>query len=198
MTLMVPDRILPETTASEREVFNLIKFSRDSDRYVCLHSLGIARHYRKEYAETDFVLIGPPGIFCLEVKGGEVRRENGVWEIGWPGKSYRSVEGPFRQAQGSRWALAKFLSERLKYDIRKEHVVGWGVMFPDIIFELKDPEWDQEVVYDQRDKGKSIAEFAHRLGLYFRTRSKETGSVEPKPTYGWAHQVHHRLAPARL
>src|SRR5205823_10471774 len=119
---------------SEREVFALIQNAADSGDYICLHSLGIARHKRKDYAETDFVFIGPPGVFCLEVKGGHVRRKNGVWEIGWPGKSYCSYEGPFKQAQSARWALADYVNRHLAYDIRKRSIWGWGVIFPDIIF----------------------------------------------------------------
>jgi hypothetical protein len=91
MTLMMPIHAPHEATASEKEVFELIRDANESTEYVCLHSLGIARHKRKDYAETDFVLIGPLGIFCLEVKGGLISRNKGLWQIGWPGKTYSSA-----------------------------------------------------------------------------------------------------------
>ena len=55
-------------------------------------------HHRKSYGEADFILICPHGVFCLEVKGGEVHRQSGIWTIGWPGKSYESSEGPLSLA----------------------------------------------------------------------------------------------------
>jgi Nuclease-related domain len=179
MTLMMPHFIAAETTASEKEVFQLIKNAPDSGDYVCLHSLGIARHKRKEYAETDFVLVGPPGVFCLEVKGGNVHRNGGVWEIGWPGKSYISSEGPFKQAQSSRWALVDYLNQHLEFDARRQITCGWGVIFPDVVFQLRDPEWDNQVIYDQRDKAESFVRYAERLGRYFRMRLEETKQPQP-------------------
>lgn len=179
MTLMMPHHVPAETTASEKEVFELIRSAERSADYICLHSLGIARHRRKEYAETDFVLIGPPGIFCLEVKGGHVHRNAGTWEIGWPGKTYTSLEGPFKQAQSARWALIEYLNQNLTFNLRKHSVFGWGVIFPDIIFSQKDPEWDNRVVYDQRDKISSFVNYAERLAEYFRSRIEETAKVQP-------------------
>jgi Nuclease-related domain/UvrD-like helicase C-terminal domain/AAA domain len=176
---MVPQRAPAGTTASEIEVFELIRGAANSEDYVCLHSLGIAQHMRKEYAETDFVLIGPPGVFCLEVKGGNVQRKAGTWEIGWPGKTYTSVEGPFKQAQSSRWALIEYLSQRLKLNIRHQFIFGWGVIFPNIIFNWEDPEWDNRVVYDQRDKQASFVCYAERLEHYFRERLEETDRTQP-------------------
>lgn len=156
-------------------MFRLIRDAEGSDALTCLHSLGIARHRRKDYAEADFVVVAPSGIYCLEVKGGQVERKKGVWQIGWSGKSYTSSEGPFKQAQGARWALLDYLDHRLNRNLRRETLVGWGVIFPDVVFEQVDPEWDSNVVYDQRDKGTSFVAYIDRLAEYFRTRARETG-----------------------
>jgi hypothetical protein len=195
MTLMMPHYVPAETTVSEKEVFELIKNAPDSADYVCLHSLGIARHKRKEYAKTDFVLLGPPGLFCLEVKGGNIYRNGGVWEIGWPGKTYVSSEGPFKQAQSARWALIDYLKQHLKFDVRKQIVFGWGVIFQNVIFNMQDPEWDNKVIYDQRDKTESFVRYSERLGQNFRMRLTRLGDrVSSKrwssfwtwqPTGGW-------------
>src|SRR4051794_18024965 len=124
MTIMLPASVSKETTASEKVVFAAIRDAAGSDAYFCLHSVGLTQHNRKEYAEADFVVIGPAGIFCLEVKGGEVERREGLWQIGWPGKSYTSAEGPFKQAQSARWALLKYLEQRFGKSLRNETVVG--------------------------------------------------------------------------
>ncbi|MCW3835049.1 DNA/RNA helicase domain-containing protein [Sphingomonas canadensis] len=160
-------------------MFELIRDAAGTDDLVCLHSLGIARHLRKDYAEADFVLIGSHGIFCLEVKGGDIERKDGLWRVGRGAKSYTSSEGPFKQAQSARWGLIGYLDRRLGRAVRKECLVGWGVVFPDIRFDRADPEWDQEVVYDVRDTVRSFADYAERLADYFRGRADETGRTAP-------------------
>ncbi len=185
MTRMIPDQVDGRATPSEKEVFALIRNAKGTNEYVCLHSLGIARHQRKEYAEADFVLVGPPGVFCLEVKGGHVDRKNGIWEIGWPGKSYQSVEGPFKQAESARWALLDYLKTRLGDTSRKELLFGWGVVFPSIAFTQQDPEWDNDVVYDQRDKPNSFLNYIVRLEQYFRRRLAATGKAQPSQLKRW-------------
>ena len=105
MNRMLPFRPHSDTTKSEQWVFSQLAEDPALDGYVILHSLGLARHKRKTYAECDFVIIGPLGVYCLEVKGGHVSRQNGAWTIGWPGKSYTSMEGPFKQAQSARGTL---------------------------------------------------------------------------------------------
>lgn len=179
MTRMLPPTFPETTTSSEAEVFRLIKEAAGSDDYVCFHSVGIARHRRKDYAEADFVVLGPTGLFCIEVKGGEVHRQDGVWRIGWPGKSYTSTEGPFKQAQGARWALIDYLSARLGKGLRGQTLIGWGVAFPDIEFDQQDPEWDREVIFDQRDKRRSFVDYLDRLTRYFRARMADTGRSAP-------------------
>lgn len=179
MTNMIPDSVPETCTASESVVFSAIRDAPSSDDYYCLHSVGLARHRRKEYAEADFVLIGPAGLFCIEVKGGQIERTRGVWKIGWPGRAYESTEGPFKQAQGSRWALLDFLNRRLSKNVRADALVGWGVAFPDVVFEQRDPEWDSEVIYDQRDRARAFVEYLGRLSQYFQTRCRDTGRSAP-------------------
>jgi hypothetical protein len=172
---MLPPTYPPGTSGGEAKMFELIRDAKDSDDLVCLHSLGIARHRRKDYAEADFIVIAPSGIYCLEVKGGDVERRDGVWTIGRGAKSYTSHEGPFKQAQSARWALIDYLDHRLGRRIRNELLVGWGVAFPDIYFDQTDPEWDPEVVYDVRDTGNSFAKYVERLEAYFKERATQTG-----------------------
>lgn len=175
MTRMLPPECPATASRGEAQMFERIRDCPDSDDLICLHSLGIARHERKDYAEADFVLIGPDGIFCLEVKGGEVERKNGVWKIGSGSKFYTSSEGPFKQAQSARWGLIRYLDKALGRQIRKEAAVGWGVVLPDVRFEKTDPEWDQAVIYDIRDTTQPFTRYVTRLGDYVRERADETG-----------------------
>ena len=107
-------------------------------KYVAIHSLGLAQHKYKHYGEADFVLITDMGIFCIEVKGGSVTREDGVWTIGG---SYTSNEGPFKQAQGTIHPIRKRLYQEDK-NRAKKFPIGWGVVFPNSDFNEVDPEWE--------------------------------------------------------
>lgn len=148
MTNMLPPKPFIDATRSEKLVFQIIRDAKGLEGWYCLHSLGLARHLRKSYAECDFVLIGPSGVYCLEVKGGRVSRHNGEWKIGSGEKSYISKEGPFKQAQSARWALVKELEYGLGKDACSKIIVGWGVMFPDIAWNIKDPECEADFIYD--------------------------------------------------
>jgi Nuclease-related domain/Uncharacterized conserved protein (DUF2075) len=180
MTKMLPNSVPNDAPAAEVVMFEIIRDATDLENCFCLHSLGIARHRRKDYAEADLIVVGPFGVFCLEIKGGHVVRNDGIWTIGWPGgKTYESREGPFVQSEGVRWALLEHLKRHVGPNIRNEVVLGWGVAFPDIIFTETSPEWDQDVIYDQRDKAEPFSAYLARLEKYFRRRLSDTGRPQP-------------------
>ncbi len=168
-------------TGSERQIFDIIRDAPNTESYSCFHSLGIARHERKEYAESDFVLLGPRGMFCIEVKGGVVKRENGIWKIGSGVRSYTSTEGPFAQSQSARWALKTWLEATCGLPVWKDMLVGWGVAFPNIIFDERDPSWDVDVIYDLRDTEVPFLAYLNRLENYFTDRKRLTGKRVPLP-----------------
>jgi hypothetical protein len=177
---MIPSSPKPGATKSEKRVFKIIRDADGTDEYFGLHSVGLPKHERKNYSEADFVLVGPLGIFCLEVKGGEIHVRNGVWEIGWPGSSYTSKKSPFEQAQTARWPIIKGVSDNLGSNLRNISVVGWGVVFPDTTFEIDRNEWSLEVVYDQKDIAESFLAYIKRLEQYERTRNSDTKRRQPQ------------------
>ena len=179
MTRMIPAKIAKSATKSEQEVFEFIRWASDSDEFYCLHSVGLARHLRKSYGEADFIVIGPLGVFCLEVKGGQIKRDEGIWTIGWPGSSYESTEGPFKQSQQTIYPLIEELSDRLSPEFKRRTMVGWGVIFPDITFNLQDPEWSLDVVCDGESKSDFI-NYIRRLSRYTRGRELVGGRQYPE------------------
>lgn len=180
MTRMLPSKISKKANSGETRIFEAIRDCKDTDGWYCLHSVGIARHERKRYAECDFVLITDSGVFCLEVKGGEVRRQEGTWIIGWPGKSYESKEGPFKQCQSAMQALIKELRSAKGLAFKNQIMFGWGVVFPDIDFIEMDPEWDLDVVYDRRDHQRPFSDFVARLAKYTDKNEKTHGRKFPE------------------
>ena len=179
MTRMIPAKVAKSATKSEREVFEIIRQAKGTDEIQCLHSVGLARHLRKSYGEADFVVIGPPGVFCLEVKGGQVKREEGIWTIGWPGSSYESTEGPFKQSQQTIYPLIKEIADRLSPEFKRKTLVGWGVIFPDITFDQQDPEWSLDVVCDVKSKSEFLKYIQH-LSRYTRERELVSGRQYPE------------------
>lgn len=179
MTRMMPFQPHNDATRSEKRVFNLIAQDPALDSHIALHSLGLARADRKSYAECDFVIIGPSGVYCLEVKGGHVSRHEGLWTVGWQGHQYTSKEGPFKQAQSARGGLLGEIRRRLGPAFLRRVPVGWGVVFPDVEFNQRDPEWDPECIFDARDLGSPFSVYLDRLAQYTRKHESERGRSYP-------------------
>lgn len=164
---MIPD-IYDKNLRSqgEKEVFELFKNAPETDDWVVLHSLGISRHVKRLYGEIDFVVLAPNlGIFCLEVKSGGVKRENGLWIFtNRQRKSFKKTVGPFEQARDGMFSLMKAVESRFgKYDRLGNLLFGFGVMFTDIEFRESGPDMEQWQVYDLRSKNKPVTEYIKRL-----------------------------------
>src|SRR3954468_22967166 len=96
------------------------------DDWFAVHSVGLTSHDRKPWAELDFVVVGPFGVLCLEVKGGRITVEEGHWFTnGAPLK-----ESPFRQAGSGSAALYGDLDATVPA-VRRA-IVGHGVVLPDV------------------------------------------------------------------
>src|SRR5262245_11766246 len=104
---MLPQTVRRDTASdAERKLFRIIRDDL-SDDWTALHSLGLAGHERKPWAEIDFVLVGPDGVYSLEVKGGRISREAGKWSFtDRTGRTTVKDEGPFEQVGGASAALA--------------------------------------------------------------------------------------------
>jgi DNA polymerase III delta prime subunit len=177
---MIPPICSPSATFTEQQIFNEIRDMKTKEDIYCFQSVGLEKHGTKEHAECDFVLMTPRGVFCLEVKGGAIQRKNGIWTIGSGVRSYTTTEGPFKQAEGCRWAVLKHLQEKRVLS-RKDALFGWGVILPSVVFDYHDAEWSHEVVYDQRDLKSSFSEYIKRLEAYFESKRKGNGERSTPP-----------------
>lgn len=172
-----PEPWAATTSRAEQKLFNVIK-SHLGDDWIVLHSLGLANHSRKQWAEIDFVLIGAPGIYCLEVKGGRVTRYDGLWHFtNRNDETSTKHEGPFEQVKSAAYALRDFLNKRLPGEIR-DTVVGWGVLFPDILFAVDGPDIEPRLVYDTRDVENRFSAYVRRLVDYWHEKI-EDGRAKP-------------------
>src|SRR4051812_27044481 len=176
MARMLPAACPRDTPSeAERRIFEHLK-SETPDSWIALHSLGLTRHRRKPWAEADFVVITPSGIFVLEVKGGAVRRIGREW---WT-NNRRLDESPFDQAAGA--AAALFHDLRDVVPAVRASMVGHGVCFPSVIFNVAGTDLEGDLVYDARDVEKTFARYVERLSKHWEGRlaDRRPGFV-PKP-----------------
>jgi predicted DNA-binding protein (UPF0251 family) len=151
-----------------------------TDAWTVLHSLGLGNHRTKPWTEVDFVLIGPLGVYCIEVKGGRLSRHEGEWLfIDGHGEVDAKREGPFEQAGGASAALYKYLYDKIP-EVRTS-VVSFGVATPDFSFRISGPDVISEVLYDERDATQSFGAYVTRLAAYWHGRLHGSASITPLP-----------------
>ncbi len=167
MATMIPSVISPEVKSNaERKIFEWFQNAPGTDKWFVLHSLGIATHNKVIYGETDFLVLAPKlGIFALEVKGGRVKRENGMWYFtNRYGNTNCKSRGPFEQAKDGIFSIMEAIKNRADSDhhYAGNFLFGHGVMFPDVEFTSSGVEEEQWQVFDSRD-GTNVKQFIKRL-----------------------------------
>ena len=146
---MVPNRAYPGDSKAELKVFDRLTqaFTNQNDAYYALHSLNLTWHEYKRFGEIDFLVICPSGLYVLEVKGGQVACDNGQWHFtNRFGKTDKSFESPFRQAQSALHGLQRKLQANLPHDIINQFSIGYGVITPDCNITAQGAEWEAEVL----------------------------------------------------
>lgn len=165
-------RMFPETLAeatnspAERRLFPRIR-DETPDDWVALHSLGLKGHSRKMWAEADFVLVTPLGVWVIEVKGGSIQRHGREWFQN--GKNMG--RGPFDQSAGAAGALRQDLFEHLPE--ARGACVANAVAFPDVLFDPDGPDIDRDLVYDERDLLQPFATFIERVSAFHRANTSK-------------------------
>lgn len=195
---MIPPHIDDrEVTASERRVFSLFENDPGTADWIVLHSLGLARRTTGPYGEIDFVVIVPgKGIICLEVKGGRVSCEAGVWRtMDRRGNVAALKKSPFFQARDAMFALRKAIVQHFGEGASESRCpVGCGVVFPDVSCPPLTPEFERSDAIDFDDLrgpiSRSILRIARRRLDEFQPRGRE-----PAPTVSEAKAIRNFLRP---
>lgn len=172
MATMIPSTIHSSVcSGAERRMFNIIKTAERTENWICLHSLGLARHSTKRLGEIDFVMITTHGIFVLEVKGGRIRRQGGSWIFkDRLGREHVKAEGPFEQAASAMFTLEREIRQEFRGSRISDVLFGFGVVVPDITFDVIGPDFDQKQVYDRTDRPKAFRTYIDRLAEFSRKR----------------------------
>ncbi|MCZ2131534.1 MAG: ATP-binding domain-containing protein [Bacteroidia bacterium] len=167
MATMIPSIISPEVkSTAERRVFDWFKTAPLTDHWIVLHSLGISMHNKVIYGEADFFVLAPNlGIFALEVKGGRISRKDGIWYYTDKyGKTNSKVRGPFEQAKDAVFSIVNAVKAKRAHDFRylDNIIFGYGVMFPDIEYNVTGIDEEQWQVFDSRNS-RNVREFVLQL-----------------------------------
>ena len=166
MSKMIPPSIHQSIQSNaERKIFNLFKNAEGTEDWIVLHSLALTSVTNKLYGEIDFVVLIPnKGIFVLEVKGGRISKQDGVWLFkNRFGEINKKIEGPFEQAKKAAYALIGEIKTRRHHEFKHlDHVLfNFGVMFPDIKFNVDSVEHHNWQVFDASTQ--SITHYMDRL-----------------------------------
>lgn len=117
------------TSDAERLVARLLRDVVSDPDAVAFHSVDLRSHAYKQQAEADFIVLWKGVVVVIEVKGGGVRKHDGVWYSVDRRRDWHRLSGsPMEQARSAAYALR---------DILREDGVGWFaheavVITPDI------------------------------------------------------------------
>ena len=169
MARMIPARIDDSVESSaERRIFELLQTDPDSGGWTVLHSVGLARRPTGPYGEIDFVVLIPnEGILCLEVKGGRVSCEGGIWRtVDRHGRLAELKKSPFAQAKDSMFALRNLIIGNFGRGTPEASCpISFAVVFPDVVCPPASPEFERSDVIDAEDLRGPISASISRVAL---------------------------------
>lgn len=168
---MIPGTPFETGSHAEKQIFERLRLTFDNG-YSAFHSLKPTTHPYKQFPEIDFVIVGPEGLFALEVKGGRVTVQDGDWHYqDGHGSETFQMQDPFRQAETAMHGLMEELQENLPGHVLDRVATGYGVIFPNCTWDTHSSEWSPEMIADRR----CIHDFGHwlcQLFAYWRQRGK--------------------------
>ena len=198
MANMIPPQMDDDrVSAAERRVFGLLEADPAAEDWTVLHSLGVARRETGPFGEIDFVVIIPSqGVICLEVKGGRVSCEDGIWRTM---DRYGGVavlrRSPFMQARESMFALQNSIVTHFgQLAGESKCPIGTGVVFPDVNCPPITPEFERADVIDAEDLRRPISRSIERL-VNTRLAEFQRQPSNPLPTFSQVKTIKDFLRP---
>ncbi len=167
-------------SGGERKIFAAFQRIKIPTTAYCLHSLNIPEHIsRKAECEIDFIYICENGVFCFEVKSGEVSRKGGVWEFKDRfGGITKKIEGPFEQVKKNMYSLRQRLLRRFgEHSIYAKTTFGYGVFFSDILFREQSVEWDSDIVCDKPMLELNFDSYLERVMTYWSKKKNNARTI---------------------
>lgn len=171
---MIPDVLRTVKSDAELRIHSLLAAVDLGPGWVSLHSLNVPDHHpSKQWAEIDFLIIGPPGVFGLEVKGGGIRCVDGKWYgVDRRGHEHQKAESPFDQVRDAVFALRTALRAQPDAKLHRGICMGWGLAFPDTEFDVSSVEHSPRIVADESQCAgpRELQRFLENLAGYWRKK----------------------------
>lgn len=168
-------------STGEKMIFEMFKNESFTKDWIILHSLNLSQHTRRLYGEIDFLLLIPgAGIFVMEVKGGDVRCVDGVWEFRDKFGNLNKNKSPFSQARDAMFSLQvairkefgpKHIYNRIQY--------GFFVAFPQVHFDIRNVEYEPWQVFDKLSYNSNHETFFKHLIFQFTEKHKTQNWFSP-------------------
>lgn len=175
MPILIPPYCTSNTPFGERRVFSLFHESDRLDDCIVFHSLHILNHQFKREGEADYVILSPEGLLVVEIKGCSVlKREEGKWIYRTNEKAYTSTESPFEQAKTNRDSIVKDINNSIGIDLK--NYSGYGVIFPNIIFNEISPEWNKNLYLDENNLS-GLANYIKELFRYWKEKNHNHNNI---------------------
>lgn len=166
MARMIPNHLDNNNRSdAERDVFEWLRDAPDTEEWVVLHSLNLTKRDKKPYGEVDFVLLVPyGGVYALEVKGGGVSVQAGVWHsVNRKGERAQLKRSPLKQAQEGMWELRTYLLKAVNDPEMGLVPFGSGALLPDTNFTATSLEWAEFEIIDRSVRTTGIGPAIKRL-----------------------------------
>lgn len=151
MARMIPPRVHEATAASERRIFDRLRLDPATEHWVVLHSLGLSHRGDRPFGEIDFVVLVPrAGVACLEVKGGRVRCENGVWYTrNRENRESALARSPIAQAREGMFGLRDAVQQKFGSGSEVGRLLFTAIaVFPDVTCPPLAPECERWEIID--------------------------------------------------
>lgn len=161
-------------STGEKMIFDMLKHDPYTKDWIVLHSLNLSQHVKRLYGEIDFLLMIPnAGIFVMEVKGGDVRCTNGIWEFIDRHKNVHRNKSPFAQAREAMFSLQKEIkNEYGAYHKFTRIQFGFFVAFPQVQFDKHSVEYEQWQIFDKDSYNSNHEIFFRDLVRQFTEKHK--------------------------
>ncbi len=184
------------TSSAEKRLFSVMKQMPDTDEWTILHSVGIAKHDKQIQGEADFVAVIPfEGTFVLEVKGGGIAQENGIWVSIDRNGIKHEIKNPYEEANMAMHSLKDYVITESKPVGLGKTVFGFGVVFPNITVhgQLTFPDIADEQIADYDDccDAEHFKNYLLRLSRFWNKRS----ATQTKPDKNQTKEIVQLLRP---
>jgi hypothetical protein len=173
-------KILPQyidkacKSTGEKMIFEMFKNEPFTNDWIILHSLNLSQHTRRLYGEIDFLLLIPgAGIFVMEVKGGDVKCLDGVWEFKDKFGNINKNKSPFSQARDAMFSLQSAIKKEFgfKHDYNRIQF-GFLVAFPQVHFDIRSVEYEPWQIFDKLCYNANHESFFKELIYQFTEKHK--------------------------